>query len=172
MDIARQLAESYRALHQPPGSLTTGASAQALSASCIPGSAPPGPPAAESQPSARDPHARCSARLPRSSFQAATGSDRKIHSNSPHIMNEAPASRPDTSANSPAAQCIQTTRLRPTKPATRLSPPLLVSAPGAPPGAPGQPSTSSHCSRLSRVQPCVSPYTHAGAFTPTGRSTR
>ena len=98
-----QLAESYRALHQPPGSLTTGGLAPALSASSIPGSAPPGPPLTESQPSARDPQALSSALRPRSSFQVAIGSDRVSHSKSTPIMNAASARRSDTSANSPAA---------------------------------------------------------------------
>ena len=87
LDIAGQLAESYRALHQPPGFLTAGVSAPALSASCITGSAPPGPPVAESQPSARDPRSRSSARWPRSSYQATIGSDRVSHSKSPPFIN-------------------------------------------------------------------------------------
>ena len=68
LDIAGQIAESYRALHQLPGSLTEGASAPALYAACIPGSASPGPPMTEGQPLTRDPQARLSAWQPRSSL--------------------------------------------------------------------------------------------------------
>ena len=157
MDIAGQIAEAYRALQKPPGSVTR------LSTGTL---------------------CFMYTRLYITRSPGTLGSDQISLSKSQPTMNAAPASRPDTSTNSPAAQCIQTACLRPARSATRLSPPVLVSMPGGSP-RPGRQRISVPAARLagpsqehppttagsSHEQPSVMPCTHAGVLTPTGRST-